>query len=112
MTELSEKPGQRVAPQRVLRARSEESEEVVGFTGRELRVEVFVAASGLADEAVPDPDFDTGPLDRVKMDGDDETSQVGARFPQNSAQGEGGVLANATRQAHEEESIQIQLSGD
>ena len=70
---LSAKPGHRLAPQRVLSASSKVGASEIAFivvAGRQLRVEVFVATSRGADEAIAQPNLDPGPLDGVKMDGD------------------------------------------
>ncbi len=70
-------------------------------------VEVFVAAVGQRDELVAQPDFDAGPVDRIEVDLDDDAVEMDGDFPGLAAQGDGGVLAHAAVDAHEEEAREI-----
>ena len=80
MTELSAKPGQREAPQRVLRARSREGgsevEALVVIAGTGLGVEMFVAGPGVGDELVAEPEVDPGPVHGLEVNGDDLPAEV------------------------------------
>src|ERR1051325_3989687 len=110
-TVQSAKPGQRLAPPRVLRARSRSGdsrvEAVVVIAGTQLRVELFVAGCGFAKETVAPPQFDASPVDRIETNRDYLAAEVSGDFPQTSPKTDGRVFAHAALLAHEKEPLHI-----
>src|SRR5512140_2333136 len=110
-TVQSAKPGQRLAPQRVLSARSRSGdsrvEAVVVIAGTQLGVEVFVAGGGLAKETVAPPQFDASPVDRIEPNRDHLATEVSGDFPQTSPKTDGRVFAHAAFLAHEKQPLHI-----